>query len=98
MFRTAKIVSAAALVLAGLAISSGRAEAPLSQRRYLPVEDLPAKREKPAMTTDEQAKLKKELTKARDRQTESTKAQGSAAPVKPIKPHADQPTNQPGRQ
>jgi hypothetical protein len=97
MFRTAKIVSAAALVLAGLAVSSGRAEAPLSQRKYLPVEDLPPNREKPAMTTDEQAKVKKELIKARDRQ-DQVKAKESAAPVKPIKPHADQPTNQPVRQ
>jgi hypothetical protein len=85
MFRTAKIVFAAALVLAGLAVSSGRAEAPLSQRKYLPVEDLPPKREKPAMTTDEQAKLKKELIKARDRQ-DQVKAKESVAPAKAKEP------------
>ena len=81
MFRNPKIVSAAALVLTGLAIPSGRAEPPLSQRKYLPVEDLPPKREKPAMNASEQEKLKKELVKARDRQTESAKAQGGAGPA-----------------
>jgi hypothetical protein len=66
----------------------------LTQQKYLPVEDLPPKREKPALTVDEQAKLKKELTAARERQETSAKAQGSAAPAKPMKPHAVPPTNQ----
>jgi hypothetical protein len=55
------------LSLGGCASSSSplmdaRAEAPSPQQKYLPVEDLPPKREKPAMTAVEQAKLKKELT------------------------------------
>ena len=91
------------LSLGGCASSSSslmdaRAEAPSPQQKYLPVEDLPPKREKPAMTADEQAKLKKELTAARDRQATSAKAQGSATPVKPMKPHPDQRTNQAVRQ
>jgi hypothetical protein len=53
---------------------------------YLPVEDLPPKREKPAMTADERAKLLKELTAARDRQTSQVKAKGSAPHSKPVKP------------
>jgi hypothetical protein len=91
------------LSLGGCANSSSslmdaRAEAPSPQQKYLPVEDLPPKREKPAMTADEQAKLKKELTAARDRQAASAKAQGGAAPAKPMKPHPVQPTNQAVRQ
>jgi len=81
------------LSLGGCASSSSslmdaRAEALSPQQKYLPVEDLPPKREKPAMTADEQAKLKNELISARDRQAASAKAQGSAAPAKPIKPRA----------
>jgi len=91
------------LSLGGCATSSSslmdaRAETLTLQQKYLPVEDLPPKREKPAMTADEQAKLKKELTAARDRQATSAKAQGSATPVKPMKPHPDQRTNQAVRQ
>jgi hypothetical protein len=50
---------------------------------YLPVEDLPPKREKPAMTADERSKLQKELIAARDRQTSGVKAKGGAAAPKP---------------
>jgi len=53
---------------------------------YPPVEDLPPKREKPAMTTDERSKLQKELITARDRQTSAVKAREGAARPKPIKP------------
>src|SRR3984893_10065644 len=53
---------------------------------YLPVEDLPPKREKPTMTPDERSKLQKELIAARDRQTSAVKARGDAARPKPIKP------------
>ena len=55
---------------------------PASLGAYLPVEDLPAKRDKPAMSTDEQAKLRKELTAARDRQTSRVKAR-EGEPRKP---------------
>jgi hypothetical protein len=51
---------------------------------YLPVEDLPPKREKPAMTADERSKLQKELIDARDRQ--ASKASGGAARPQPKKP------------
>ena len=55
---------------------------------YLPVEDLPPKRDKPAMTADERAKLQKELIAARDRQTSGVKAKGDAARPKPPVPPA----------
>jgi hypothetical protein len=42
---------------------------------YLPVHDLPPKREKPAMMADERSKLQKELIAARDRQVSKTKGQ-----------------------
>ena len=102
-----QVVAAGAVLLlsfslGGCASSSSlmdaRAETPTPANKYLPVEDLPPKRDKPAMTADEQAKLKKELITARDRQATPAKTQGSAAPAKPVKPHAGQPTNQAVRQ
>ncbi len=83
------------LSLGGCATSTGgsslmdaRAEAPAPPKTsvYLPVEDLPPKREKPAMTPDERSKLQKELIAARDRQMSDVKARGGAAPPKTIKP------------
>jgi len=64
-----------------------RAEAPAPPKAsaYLPVEDLPPKREMPAMTPDERSKLQKELIAARDRQSAAAKAQG-ATPAEPAKP------------
>jgi hypothetical protein len=55
---------------AGSSLMDARAEAPALPKTsvYLPVEDLPPKSEKPAMTADERSKLKKELIAARDRQ------------------------------
>ena len=49
---------------------------------YLPVEDLPPRDEKPAMTADERLKLQKELIAARDRQASRAKA-ASPPPTKP---------------
>jgi|SRR6185437_14878351 len=66
----------------GSSLMASHAEVPASLGAYLPVEDLPAKRDKPAMTTDEQAKLRKELTAARDRQTSRVKAR-EGEPRKP---------------
>jgi hypothetical protein len=65
-----------------------RAEGPARPKTsgYLPVEDLPPKREKPAMTADERLKLQKELTAARDRQASRAKAKGGTASPPPIKP------------
>jgi hypothetical protein len=82
------------LSLGGCATSTGgsslmdaRAEAPVPPKTsaYLPVEDLPAQREKPVMTPDERSKLQKELIAARDRQTAAGKAQGAAL-AEPVKP------------
>ena len=64
----------------------GEATAPPKASAYLPVEDLPPKREKPVMTPDERAKVLKELAAARDRQTSRVKARGDAQSPKPVKP------------
>jgi hypothetical protein len=48
----------------------------------LPIENIPPRRENPAMTPDERSKLKNELIAARDRQAAAAKAQG-AEPAKP---------------
>jgi hypothetical protein len=74
---------------AGSSLMDARAEAPALPKKgvYLPVEDLPPKREKPAMTADERSKVEKELIAARDRQAPDGKARGSAARrPQPIKP------------
>lgn len=81
------------LSLAGCATSAGsslmdaRAEAPSPPKAnaYLPVQDLPSPREKPAMTPDERSKLTNELIVARDRQAAAGKAQGVAI-AEPVKP------------
>jgi hypothetical protein len=61
---------------AGSSLMDARAEAGALPKTsdYLPVEDLPPKGEKPAMTADERSKLQKELVTARDRQTSAVKA------------------------
>jgi hypothetical protein len=73
---------------AGSSLMDARAEAPALPKTsvYLPVEDLPPKREKPAMTLDERSKLQKELIAARDRQAPGGKARGGAARAQPMKP------------
>jgi hypothetical protein len=85
------------LSLGGCATSTGgsslmdaRAEAPVPPKTsaYLPVEDMPAQREKPVMTSDERSKLQKELIAARDRQAAAGKAQGAAL-AEPVKPQRD---------
>jgi hypothetical protein len=87
-------LATAALLLSGLALGGcatstagsslmdARAEVPSPPKTsvYLPVEDLPPKRAKPAMTADERSKLQKELIDARDHQ--ASKAAG-APPTKP---------------
>jgi hypothetical protein len=51
---------------------------------YPAVEDVPPRPEKPAMTTDEQLKLKKALSDTRDRQAPKGKSgAGAGQPVKP---------------
>jgi len=73
---------------AGSSLLDTRAEAPAPPKAsvYLPVEDLPPKREKPVMTPDERLKLQKELIAARDRQASDGKARGGAARAQPMKP------------
>ena len=58
-------------------LMDARAEAPAPASQYMPVEDLPPKREKPAMTADEQSKLKKQLSDMRDRQAAAAKARNN---------------------
>jgi len=88
MLRNGIITSfaAAALLLSALVISTARAESTTvpKQSAYPQVQNSPSDREKPAMTADEQAKLKQDLIDARDRQT--SKAGGSAASSKTKKP------------
>ena len=82
------------LSLGGCATSTGsplmdardEATAPAKANAYLPVEDLPPKREKPAMTADERTKVTKELTAARDRQTSRVKYREGEARSKPATP------------
>jgi hypothetical protein len=68
----------------GSSLMDAHAEAPLRPNTsgYLPVEDMPSKDGKPAMTADERLKLQKELIAARDRQTSRPKA-ASSQPTKP---------------
>jgi hypothetical protein len=76
-----------ATTTAGSSIMDARAEAPGPPKTsvYLPVEDLPAQRDQPAMTSDERSKLQKELIAARERQGAAAKAQGAAS-AEPVKP------------
>jgi hypothetical protein len=62
---------------AGSSPMDSRAEAPKSapSRVYMPLEDTPSDRRTPALTADEQSKLKKELTGVRDGQAAKAKAQ-----------------------
>lgn len=62
----------------GSSVMNAHAEALPKTSGYLPVEDLPPKEEKPAMTADERLKLQKELIAARDRQTSRAKAKGAS--------------------
>src|ERR1700730_16699734 len=73
---------------AGSSLMDARAEAAALPKTsvYLPVEDLPPKREKPAMTPDERLKLQKERIAARNRQAPAAKARGGAARAQPVKP------------
>ncbi len=70
----------------GSSLMDAHAEAPAPAKTsgYLPVEDLPPPRDQAAMTRDQQAKIKKELLAARDRQAAAAKSQGD--PLPPIKP------------
>ena len=75
---------------ASSSLMDARAEAPAHPKEtdgYLPVHDLPPKREKPAMTADERLKLEKELIAVRDRQVAAgKKAKGGGASAQPTNP------------
>lgn len=89
-------LAAGALLLLSLSLGGCGTSTPMDARAevpgppkppaYLPVEDVPPRPEKPAMTADEQSKLKKDLTAARDRQASKGKAKGDAAHAEPVKP------------
>ncbi|SHG80728.1 hypothetical protein [Bradyrhizobium erythrophlei] len=98
--RTISAFAAAALLLsslslggcatstAGSSLMDARAETPASPKTtgYPAVEDVPPRPEKPAMTADEQLKLKKDMSATRDRQASHGKARGGAARAQPKKP------------
>jgi hypothetical protein len=78
---------AAAVLMLGLSLCSSAAPAGESSVGTYPrVHDLPPAREKPALTVNEQSKLKEELINARDRQTSQVKARDGAAQPKSKKP------------
>jgi hypothetical protein len=72
----------------GVCATDARAEdlGPPKTNDYPAVEDVPPRPEKPAMTADEQLKLKKELTTARDRQAPKSKAGVGTTSAEPGKP------------
>ena len=83
-------LAASAILLAVIALAPLRTRAEEAGHPkatgYPAVEDLPPMRENPAMTPDEQLKLKKELSATRDRQAPKGKAKGDAAHAEPAKP------------
>ena len=84
---------AAAVLLSILSLGGCVTSTPLDARAevpgppkptaYLPVEDVPPRPEKPAMTADEQSKLKKDLTATRDRRRLMLKPEGALRALNP---------------
>jgi hypothetical protein len=78
---------AAAVLMLGLSLCSSAAPADESSvGNYPRVQDQPSAREKPALTVNEQSKLKEELINARNRQNSQVKAKDGAAQPKSKKP------------
>jgi hypothetical protein len=77
---------AAAVLMLGLSLIGDATTAARAESAYPSVGDLPPKHDKPAMTVDEQSKLKKELNDARDRKNSQAKARDGAAQPKSKKP------------
>ena len=77
---------AAAVLMLGLSLVGDATTDARAESTYPSVGDLPPKRDKPAMTVDEQSKLKKELNDARDRKNSQAKARDGAAQPKSKKP------------
>jgi hypothetical protein len=74
---------------AGSSMMDAQAEAPAHPKeadRYLPVHDLPPKREKPAMTAYEWLELEKGLITVRVRQMSAGKAKRGGARAQPTNP------------
>jgi hypothetical protein len=84
--RKTTLLAAAALLLSGLSLVGDATTDARAESAYPNVEDLPRKSDKPAMTVDEQSKLKKELNDARDRQNSQAKAKDGAVRPKSKKP------------
>ena len=83
---TALVASAILLSVVLLAPIGARAEEPGPQKTTgYPTVDMPPRPEKPAMTADEQLKLKKDLAATRDHQAKG-KATVGAGRGKPLKP------------
>ena len=84
---------AAAVLLSILSLGGCVTSTPLDARAevpgppkptaYLPVEDVPPRPEKPAMTADEQSKIKKDLTATRDRRRLMLKPEGALRALNP---------------
>lgn len=86
MSRNRKIIPLAVLAL-GLSLSHSLAfAAEPSKSAYPGAFDRPPANEQPALTKDEQSKLKNELTKARDRQNSQVKTKETAPAPKSKKP------------
>ena len=66
--KAASLIAAAVLLLFGNTITGARA-----QSAYPNVGDMPSRPDKPAMTVDEQSKLRDALAKARDHQNSQVK-------------------------
>ncbi len=73
--KTTSLVAAAVLLLFANTITVARA-----QNAYPNVGDIPTRPDKPAMTVDEQSKLRKELNEARERQKSQLKLKPGEAP------------------
>ena len=88
MSKGRKIASLATttLLLSGLLLIENANSDARAESAYLPVGVVPPMRDEPTMTVDEQSKLKKELSDARDRQTSNVKAKDDAQRSKSKKP------------
>jgi hypothetical protein len=77
---------AAAALLAGLSLAGDATTEARAESAYPSVEEMPPARDRPALTVNEQSKLKEELNAARARQNSQVKARDDAARTKSKKP------------
>ena len=85
MSRNQKSIPLAVLAL-GLSLSHSGAFAEPLKNAYPGAFDRPPANEQPALTKDEQSKLRDELTRARDRQSSQVKTKETAPAPKSKKP------------